>query len=136
MPIAVLRGRVAKRVEANPAELHNHAVTQTGPDAEGRVMLHKRLRDPPETLADIGTTMSGGSDWYMSIKEGDPNSSIWKLEWFSRLKRNEWDTTLRAALELSSTAEEFRIRESIHALEGDKIVFERRWDNKIRRDLL
>ena len=136
MPIAVLRGRVAKRVEANRAELHNHAVTQTGPDAEGRVMLHKRLRDPPETLADIGTTMSGGSDWHMSIKEGDPNSCIWKLEWFSRLKRNEWDTTLRSTLELSSTAEEFRIKESIHALEGDKVVFERQWDNRIRRDLL
>jgi hypothetical protein len=136
MPIAALRGRVAKRVEANRAELHNHAVTQTGPDAGGRVMLHKRLRDPPETLADIGTTMSGGSDWHMSIKEGDPNSCIWKLEWFSRLKRNEWDTTLRSTLELSSTAEEFRIKESIHALEGDKTVFERQWDNRIRRDLL
>jgi putative CocE/NonD family hydrolase len=136
IPIAALRGRVAKRVAANRAELHNHAVTQTGPDAEGRVMLHKRLRDPPETLADIGTTMSGGSDWHMSIKEGDPNSCLWKLEWFSRLKRNEWDTTLRSTLELSSTAEEFRIKESIQALEGDKMVFERHWDNRIRRDLL
>jgi putative CocE/NonD family hydrolase len=136
MPIAVLRDRVRQRVEANPAERNDHIVTQTGPDAEGRVMLHKQLRDPPETLADIGTTMSGGSDWYMSIKEGDPNSSIWKLEWFSRLKRNEWDTSLRSTLELSSTAEEFRIKESIHALEGDKVVFERQWDNRIRRDLL
>jgi uncharacterized protein len=136
MPIALLRDRVRRRVEANPAERNDHIVTQTGPDAEGRVMLHKQLRDPPETLADIGTTMSGGSDWYMSIKEGDPNSSVWKLEWFSRLKRNEWDTSLRSTLELSSTAEEFRIKESIHALEGDKVVFERQWDNRIRRDLL
>jgi uncharacterized protein len=136
MPIAVLRDRIRRRVEASPAERNDHIVTQTGPDAEGRVMLHKQLRDPPETLADIGTTMSGGSDWYMSIKEGDPNSSIWKLEWFSRLKRNEWDTSLRSTLELSSTAEEFRIKESIHALEGDKVVFERQWDNRVRRDLL
>jgi putative CocE/NonD family hydrolase len=136
MPIAVLRDRIRRRVEASPAERNNHIVAQTGPDAEGRVTLHKQLRDPPETLADIGTTMSGGSDWYMSIKEGDPNSSIWKLEWFSRLKRNEWDTSLRSTLELSSTAEEFRIKESIHALEGDKVVFERQWDNRVRRDLL
>jgi putative CocE/NonD family hydrolase len=136
MPMAVLRDRIRRRVEANPANRNNHIVTQTGPDAQGRVMLHKQLRDPPETLTDIGTTMSGGSDWYMSIKEGDPNSSIWKLEWFSRLKRNEWDTSLRSTLELSSTAEEFRIKESIQALEGDKVVFERRWDNRVRRDLL
>jgi hypothetical protein len=136
MPIALLNDRVRKQVKADPAELKNYAITQTGPDAQGRVMLHKKLRDPPETLTDIGTTMSGGSDWYMSIREGDPNSSIWKLEWFSRLTRNEWDTTLTSTLELSSTAEEFRIRESIRALEGDKVVFERSWDNPIKRDLL
>lgn len=136
MPIAILSDRVRKQVEENPAELRNYTITQTGPDAQGRVMLHKKLRDPPETLADIGTTMSGGSDWYMSIKEGDPNSSIWKLEWFSRLMRNEWDTSLRSTLELSSTTEEFRIKESIRALEGDKVVFERHWDNRIKRDLL
>jgi hypothetical protein len=136
MPISVLRDSVLKQVEANPGELKNYTITQTGPDAQGRVSLHKRLRDPPETLADIGTTMSGGSDWYMSITEGDPNSSVWKLEWFSHLQRAGWDTTLRSTLELSSTAEEFRIKESIHALEGDRTVFERSWDNKIKRDLM
>jgi hypothetical protein len=136
MPIALLLDRVLKQVQADPAELNNFTIAQTGPDPQGRVMLHKRLRDPPETLTDIGTTMSGGSDWYMSIKEGDPNSSVWKLEWFSRLKRGAWDTTLRSALELTSTAEEFRMKESISALEGDAVVFERRWDNRIKRDLM
>jgi uncharacterized protein len=136
MPIALLEDRVRTRVRSDPEELKNYTITQTGPDAEGRVMLHKRLRDPRETLTDIGTTMSGGSDWYMSIQEGDPNSSKWKLEWFSHLQRDGWDTTLRSALELTSTAEEFRMKESIHALEGDKVVFERHWDNRIKRDLL
>jgi putative CocE/NonD family hydrolase len=136
MTIGILADRIAKQVAANPAELKNYTITQTGPDAEGRVMLHKRLRDPEETLADIDTTMSGGSDWYMSIKEGDPLSSVWKLEWFSRLQRQGWDTTVSSTLELTSTAEEFRMQESIHAHEGDTLVFERRWDNKIKRDLI
>jgi len=136
MPIAILADRVEKSVEANPAELKNYTITQTGPDAEGHVMLHKQLRDPPETLADTGTTMSGGSDWTMSITEGDPNSSVWKLEWFSHLERPGWNTTVRSTLELTSTAEEFRIRESIHALEGETAVFERHWDNRIKRDLM
>jgi putative CocE/NonD family hydrolase len=136
MPIALLKDQIRKRVAADPAELRNHTIKQTGPDGEGRVILHKTLRDPPETLTDIGTTMSGGSDWYMSIKEGDPNSCVWRLEWFSHLKRDTWDTTLRSTLELTSTADEFRMKESIHALEGDKVVFERQWDNRIKRDLL
>jgi uncharacterized protein len=136
MPIALLKDRVRKRVEADPGELRNHTITQTGPDSEGRVMLHKTLRDPPETLTDIGTTMSGGSDWYMSIKEGDPNSGVWRLEWFSRLVRKEWDTGLRSTLELTSTPEHFRMKESIRATEGEKVVFERHWDHVIKRDLL
>lgn len=136
MPIGVLQDRVRANVRANPAELDNYTITQTGPDAQGRVMLHKRLRDPPETLADTGTTMSGGSDWTMSITEGNPNSSVWKLEWFSHLQRDGWNTNLRSTLELTSTAEEFRIRESIHALEGAKVVFERSWDHHIKRDLI
>jgi hypothetical protein len=37
---------------------------------------------------------------------------------------------------LTSTAEEFHIKESIHAREGDKTVFERHRDNKVRHDLL
>jgi len=136
MPIGILADRIQKSVEGNPAELKNYTITQTGPDAEGHVMLHKRLRDAPETLADTGTTMSGGSDWTMSIKEGDPNSSVWRLEWFSRLTRARWDTTVRSTLELTSTADEFRIQESIHALEGETPVFERHWDNRIKRDLM
>ncbi len=136
MPIALLTDRVRRKVHANPAELGNAVITQSGPDAQGRVTLHKRLRDPPETLTDIDTTMSGGSDWHMSIEEGDPNSSVWKLEWFSRLQRKGWDTTLRSTLELTSTETEFRMQESIRALEVEKIVFERRWDTTINRDLL
>jgi uncharacterized protein len=136
MPVAVLSDRVRKNVEANRAELENYTITQTGPDSQGRITLHKRLRDAPETLTDIGTIMSGGSDWYMSITEGDPNSCKWTLEWFSHLKREGWDTTLRSALELTSTPEHFRIKESIHALEGDNSVFEREWDNRIKRDFM
>src|SRR6202453_3755318 len=120
MPIALLQGRVQRRVDADPADLKNQTITQTGPDAEGRVMLHKRLRDEPETLADIGTQMSGGSDWYMSIKEGDPNSGVWRLEWFSRLVRKEWDTGLRSTLELTSTPEPFRMMKTIAAPSAEK----------------
>ena len=136
MPIALLRDRVRRSVDADPAALRNQSITQTGPDADGRVLLHKRLREEPETLADIGTRMSGGSDWTMSIKEGDPNSSVWRLEWFSGLARADWDTELRSTLELTSTPEHFRIKESIRATEGGKVAFERRWDHLIKRDLM
>jgi uncharacterized protein len=134
--ISVLRDRVQREIDAHPESLANAQVTQTGPDAAGRVTIHERLRSPPLLLEDIGTTVSGGSDWIMSIREGDPNSSVWSMEWFSTRQRDTWNVTTRSTLELTSTPDTFRIKESIHALENDKTVFERRWDHSIARDLM
>ncbi len=50
-------------------------------------------------------------------------------------QRGDWDTTVVAA-ELTSTADQFRLRESIEALEGGKTIFERSWDNTIARDCM
>lgn len=136
MPIAQLRNRINPRTMLNPLDANQHEIVQSGPDANGRVTLHKRLRDPPETLADIGTTLSGGSDWIMSIQEGDPNSGVWHMEWFSTFERDGWHATTRSKLELTSTADDFRIKESITAWEGAEKIYERAWDNVIKRDLM
>ena len=136
MPIAQLRNRINPRAALNPLDANQHEIVQSGPDANGRVTLHKRLRDPPETLADIGTTLSGGSDWIMSIQEGDPNSGVWHMEWFSTFERDGWHATTRSKLELTSTADDFRIKESITAWEGAEKIYERAWDNVIKRDLM
>jgi uncharacterized protein len=135
LPIGLIRDAIEKQVLSDPKSLDNYRVVQTGPDANGTISIHKILRDPPEAVADIGTVASGGSDWIMTIREGDPNSSVWKLEWFSRLKRGAWDTETRSTLELTSTPDDFHLRETIHAKEGDQTVFERTWDNAIKRDL-
>jgi uncharacterized protein len=136
MPIRELKDRIEPIARADKLSSCEYEVTQMGPDAHGRVTLHKRLRDLPETLSDIGTTVSGGSDWFMTIQEGDPNSSVWQLEWFSKLERGDWNTTTRSTLELSSTPEEFRIKESIAAWEGEAQVFQKAWDHRIKRDLM
>lgn len=136
MPIDLLRNRIDAHAKSDPTGPDRHEVVQSGPDANGRVTLHKRLRDPPETLADIGTTLSGGSDWFMSIQEGDPNSGVWQLDWYSTIERGDWKTTTRSSLELTSTADAFRIKESITAWEGEAKVYEKSWDNQIKRDLM
>lgn len=136
MPIKLLKERIAKTAKEDSLIDSRYEITQMGPDVHGRVTLHKRLRDLPETLADIGTTASGGSDWYMSIQEGDPNSCVWQLEWWSSISRGDWVTRTRSTVELSSTPEEFRTRESLTAWEGEKQVFQKSWDQRIPRDLM
>jgi hypothetical protein len=61
---------------------------------------------------------------------------MWKLEWFSHLERAGWNTTVRSTLQLTSTADKFRIQESITAIEDGKVVADRSWDNTLRRDLM
>lgn len=136
MPIAEIKDRIVAREKGDTLGPCRYEVRQSGPDAHGRVIVHKRLRDLPETLADIGTTTEGGSDWFMSIQEGDPNSSVWQLRWFSKLRRGDWDTMTESTLELTSSAEEFRLKESISAWEGAKVVFQKAWDHTIARDLM
>ncbi len=136
IPIEVLRDRIKEQVKADPHMADEYKVTQTGPDARGQVTINKRLRDLPEKLTATGTIMSGGSDWNMSIREGDPNSSVWRVEWFITLRRGEWYTTTRSALEISSTESDFHLKESITAFENEKVVFEKAWDNYIKRDLM
>jgi len=58
------------------------------------------------------------------------------LEWYSTLQRDEWHTTTRSTLELTSTPSEFHLKESVTALDGGKVVFEKSWDNRIKRDLM
>jgi hypothetical protein len=136
IPIAVLKDRIKAQVKADPNMADEYKVTQSGPDASGRVTIHKRLRDLPEKIAATGTIMSGGSDWNMSIREGDPNSSVWRIDWFITLRRDDWYTTTRSALEIGSTETEFHLKESITAFENEKVVFEKAWDNHIKRDLM
>lgn len=136
LPIALLRDRIEARVKADARLSERYQVTQTGPDKDGRVSIHKRLRELPELIAATGTTISGGSDRYMSIQEGQPNSSIWRLEWFDKIQRGDWNTTTRSTLELRSTESEFLLKESITAQENEKVVFEKAWDNRIKRDLM
>ncbi len=133
MPIAILRDQ-SKKLDLAEAKSH-YTLTQTGPDASGTVVLHKVIQEPSRTL-DTGTTIDENSDWYWSIREGDPNSSVWKMMWSTRIKRDTWDTTLRGSIELTSTATEFHVKESTHALEGDKRVFEKEWNTIIPRDFM
>lgn len=52
------------------------------------------------------------------------------------IKLGTWDTTTGGTVELRSTPTHFLVKESIHALEEDKIIYEKAWDNRVKRDLM
>ena len=132
---AIVRDRL-EQLAASGDLPGGRTVTEAGPDGSGRVTIEKSSPADPQTLEDIGTIVSGGRSVHLSIREGDPNSGVWRMEGSRGWRRGAWDTTIHSAFELTSTAEEFRLKESVRALEGDTVVFERQSDDRIKRDLI
>ena len=133
--LPIIRNAVEARDAADPKILATK-VTQSGPDATGLFSIRKEVPEPDTQLADIGTTLSGGSVWTRSIREGEPNSSLWAVEWTNRMARADWNIRTQATVELSSTADYFRVRESIAAWNDETEIFRRAWDTQIKRDFL
>ncbi len=114
------------------------ALKESEPDAEGWYDLHQEPEPAPYTVSDTGTTIIGGFGIKerLRIKIGDNNSCIWEGERTSGVKRGDWDCTVHVAFKLSSTPEAFLIDESVRAIEGDKVIFERMGKNSVKRDLM
>ena len=106
--------------------------TVMGPGTAG--YLDNPLRST--LIADIGTTVQEQSSESVTVKEGEANSSVWKQENMTAWKRGDWDCTVSAAFELTSTAEEFHLKEVLRAKKGEAEIFNREKISRIKRDLL
>jgi hypothetical protein len=114
------------------------SLQEAGPDANGWYDLHQ---DPPpmtSTVSDTGTTITGGYGLKerLRIREGDNNSCSWEGGHTGGFKRGDWDCTIQVAFKLTSTPNTFVIDETVRALEGDKVIFERISKSPVGRDLM
>jgi uncharacterized protein len=114
------------------------ALKEAEPDADGWYDLHQDPESAPYTVSDTGTSIIGGFGIKerLRIKVGDNNGCIWEGERSSGVKRGDWDCTVHVAFKLSSTPEAFLIDESVRALEGDKVIFERKAKSPVKRDFV
>jgi putative CocE/NonD family hydrolase len=106
--------------------------TEMGPGTEGHLLrpLHSTF------IEEVGTTVQEQSSESVVMKEGDPNGSLWKQENMTGWKRGDWNCTVSAAFELSSTPEEFHLKEVLRASKDDKEIFKRAKISTIKRELL
>jgi hypothetical protein len=87
-------------------------------------------------IPDVGTAVDTQSSERLVIEAGQPNSGVWSQENMTAWKRGDWDCTVSAAFELTSTPEEFRLKEILQAKKGDQEIFKREQFSTIKRDLL
>jgi putative CocE/NonD family hydrolase len=112
------------------------ALKEAQADADGWYDLHQ---DPPissYTVSDTGTTIVGGTSLKerLRIRIGDNNSCIWEGERISGLERDDWDCTVHVSFKLTSTPDSFLVEESVRALDGDDVIFEKEGKSPIKRD--
>jgi hypothetical protein len=76
-----------------------------------------------------GETMS--ERW--EIAPDDPTSAKAVHIWEQRLSRGDWAVRTKAHAEMTCTATHLKMKATLTAWEGDKVVFERQWDDAVLR---
>ena len=110
--------------------------TVTEPVSPGRYCIELSSPPTPTLLKSTGATLSRGRGEMSEIAEDDPNSGVWTHRASSSWTRGDWDCAVEAVCELRSTPEDFHLVESLTARRGDEIVFERRTESRVRRNLV
>jgi uncharacterized protein len=67
------------------------------------------------------------------IKPDDPLSARAVHTWEQRLSRGDWCVKTVVWAEMTSSATHFQLSASLKAYEGDEIIFERHFDDKVPR---
>jgi putative CocE/NonD family hydrolase len=109
-----------------PGTMGRHPnITITGPDAKtGLITIERRI---PEF---------GGVE-VLEASGLDPNAGVWRGEVKRDFKFDTGDVcTLMTTFELTSTVDQFRVKESVTAMKDGKTIFTRAADNLIKRDLM
>ncbi len=90
----------------------------------------------PRYVPAVGTILLSGGNRVLQITQGQPTSCLISMDSMLGWKRGEWDCTVRYGAQMTSTADEFHLREWLIAKKGDQEIFRRETPSVIKRDLL
>ena len=105
-------------------------------DANGRIRYDREAEPSKTFIAAVGTTMTEATKRIMEITEGDPQSGRIMFDRMTRFQRDDWDCTIQFGADLTSTAEEFHLKEWVIARKGEVEIFRRETPCVIKRELL
>ena len=121
---------IIPEIHSLPATPYLHS--EMGPGTAANLVSPLQSTEFP----DIGTTVETESSEHLAIEAGTPNSSSWSQHNSTRWRRGDWDCTVSAEFELTSTATHFQLREKLRAKKGDLDFFSREQVTVIERDLI
>ena len=80
-------------------------------------------------------TGSIGRETYR-IKPDDPLSATAETHWTQTLRRGDWSVRTEAMTMLKADKEYFHVTGSVEAYEDGKLVQEKKWNSKIKREMV
>jgi hypothetical protein len=90
----------------------------------------------PRLVPATGAILLDGGNRVIQISQGQPTSCLMSMDNMLGWKRDGWDCTVQFGAQMTSTAEEFHLREWLIAKKGDQEIFRRETPSVIKRDLL
>src|SRR5882672_385308 len=70
------------------------------------------------------------------IKPDDPLSAVAETHWTQTLRRADWSVRTVARCRLTADRESFHVTGAVEAYENGRLVHEKKWDSKIKRNLV
>jgi putative CocE/NonD family hydrolase len=105
-------------------------------DANGRIRYDREPEPSTTVVSAVGTTATEATHRIIEITEGDPNSCRMMFDRMNRWVRDDWDCTIQFGADLTSTPEEFHLKEWVVAKKGEVEIFRRETPSSIKRELL
>jgi hypothetical protein len=87
-------------------------------------------------IEDIDLTVGYALGKYYRIHEYDAGSAEARIDQTCTLERGDWSTSIECVTVLSADADNFRLRATLVAHEGDELFVTREWDETIPRRLI
>lgn len=105
-------------------------------DADGKIRYDIDPKPSSTFIPAVGTTSTEATKRIIEITESDPNSCRMMFDRMNRWQRDDWDCTIQFGADLTSTAEEFHLKEWVIAKKGEVEIFRRETPSIIKRQLL
>ncbi|HLI66231.1 MAG TPA: CocE/NonD family hydrolase [Caulobacteraceae bacterium] len=106
------------------------------PDADGWARLAMDTAPHTTRIEAIDLEVTLSRTERLEMREGDPGSCRWRQGARQTWTRGDWACTVETACELTATTTHLRVSESLIALKGETVVFERNTTAEIERDLM
>jgi len=139
LPFAVYRDRYAATSQPPlPYYAGRLQGVQVSGDPGKRIFMLEEGSNKVEQDFVAGTGAQYGQAYRLrrTIREDDPNTSEMEAEALNTYNRSDWNVKLRAWCRCRSTPTHFLNEETFEAWDGDKIIFSKKWEKAIPRNLV